>query len=41
VLADGSLVVQVDPLDETQLDVFLPLRVVPPFVKTSIDIVQA
>lgn len=41
VLADESLVVQVDPLDETQLDVFLPLRVVPPLVKTSIDIVQA
>mgnify|MGYP006371621873 FL=1 len=41
VIADGSLVVQVDPLDETQLDVFLPLRVVPPLVKTSIDIVQA
>ena len=41
VLADSSLVVQVDGTDETQLDVFLPLRVVPPLVKTSIDIVQA
>lgn len=41
VIADGSLVIQVDPTDETQLDVFLPLRVVPPLVKTSIDLVQA
>lgn len=41
VIANESLVVQVDPLDETQLDVFLPLRVVPPLVKTSIDLVQA
>ena len=41
VLADGSLIVQVDPTDETQLDVFLPLRVVPPLVKTSIVIVQS
>lgn len=41
VLADGSLIVRVNPTDETQLDVFLPLRIVPPLVKTSITIVQA
>ncbi len=41
VIADGSLVVRVNPTDETQLDVFLPLRIVPPLVKTSITIVQA
>jgi phage tail sheath gpL-like len=41
VLADGSLIVRVNPIDETQLDVFLPLRIVPPLVKTSITIVQA
>lgn len=41
VIADGSLVVRVNPTDETQLDVFLPLRIVPPLVKTGITIVQA
>jgi phage tail sheath gpL-like len=41
VIADGSLVVRVDPLDETQLDVFLPLRIIPPLVKTSIVVTQA
>lgn len=41
VIADGSLVVQIDSTDETQLDVFLPLRVVPPHVKTSVYLVQA
>lgn len=40
-IKDESLIVQVDGTDETQLDVFLPLRVVPPLVKVSIDIVQA
>lgn len=38
---DGTLFVRVNPTDETQLDVFLPLRIVPPLVKTSITIVQA
>lgn len=41
VIEDGSLVVRVNPTDETQLDVFLPLRIIPPLVKTSIAIVQA
>lgn len=41
VVADGSLVVQVSPLDETQLDLFLPLRIVAPLVKTSIYMVQS
>jgi len=41
VVKDGSLIVQVDGTDETQLDVFLPLRIVPPLVKTSIVLVQA
>ena len=41
VLADGTLVVKVDDTDEQQLDMFLPLRVVPPLVKTSIAVVQA
>lgn len=40
-IADGSLIVQVDDVDETQLDVFLPLRVIPPLVKTSLTFVQA
>lgn len=41
VIADGSLVVQVDPQDETQLDLFLPLRIVAPLVKTSLYLVQS
>lgn len=41
VIADGTLVVQVDDTDETQLNTFLPLRVIPPLVKTSIVVVQA
>lgn len=41
VIADGSLSVVVDAIDEGQLDVFLPLRIIPPLVKTSIVVVQA
>lgn len=41
VIADGSLVIQVDPTDEMQLDAFLPLRVVPPLAKTSLYLAQA
>lgn len=40
-LADGTLFVRVNPTDEMQLDVFLPLRIVPPLAKTSITLVQA
>ena len=40
-LADGKIVIEVDPLDETQLDTYLPLRIVPVFAKHSIVIVQA
>lgn len=39
-IADGSLVIQVDPIDDTQLDTYLPLRIVPIFAKHSIVIVQ-
>jgi phage tail sheath gpL-like len=41
VVEDESLIVRVNPTDETQLDVFLPLRIIPPLVKTSITLVQA
>lgn len=41
VIEDGSLIVQVDPTDETQINAFLPLRVIPPLVKTSLVVVQA
>jgi phage tail sheath gpL-like len=40
-VADGSLVVQVNPANETQLDLFLPLRIVAPLVRTSIYMVQS
>lgn len=40
-VADGSLVVQVNPSVATQLDMFLPLGIIPPLVNTSIVIVQA
>lgn len=41
VVEDGSLIVQVAPTNETQLQVVLPLRIIPPLVATSIAIVQA
>lgn len=40
-IAAGKLIIQVDPLDETQLDTYLPLRIVPVFAKHSIVVVQA
>jgi len=40
-IEDESIVIQVDDADETQLDTFLPLRIVPVFAKHSIVIVQA
>lgn len=40
VIADGSLVIQVDPNDDTQLDTYIPLKIVPIFAKHSIVIVQ-
>lgn len=36
----GSLIVQIDPTDPSQVDIVLPLSTVPPFAKTSLYIVK-
>ncbi len=36
VIADGSLIVQVDPSDPTQVDIVLPIKIVQPLAKMSV-----